>query len=299
VLEAYRQHVQERSEQGVVPKPLNPEWTAQLVELLKNPPAGEEEFLLDLITNRVPPGVDESAYVKAAFLSAIVNGETQSPLIDRAQAITLLGGMLGGYNIETLVNALDDAEVGDLAAEQLKSTLLVFDAFHDVVEKHEAGNARATAVLTSWAEGEWFTNRDAVPESIKTIVFKVTGETNTDDLSPAPDAWSRPDIPLHALAMYKMAREGLTPDDPGAVGPIKQIEAIKSKGLPVAFVGDVVGTGSSRKSATNSVLWFFGDDIPGVPNKRSGGICIGNKVAPIFYNTMEDAGALVFEAPVD
>jgi aconitate hydratase 2/2-methylisocitrate dehydratase len=189
--------------------------------------------------------------------------------------------------------------LGELAAEELKHTLLMFDAFHDVAEKAKSGNAHSQAVMQSWAEGEWFTNRDAVPESIKMIVFKVTGETNTDDLSPAPDAWSRPDIPLHALAMYKMAREGLTPDEPGKVGPMKQIEEIQSKGLPVAFVGDVVGTGSSRKSATNSVLWFFGEDMPGVPNKRSGGVCIGGKVAPIFYNTMEDAGALVFEAPVD
>jgi aconitate hydratase 2/2-methylisocitrate dehydratase len=299
VLEAYRSHVAERAAQGIVPKPLSAEWTAQLVELLENPPAGEEAFLVDLISNRVPPGVDEAAYVKAAFLSAIVRREARSPLIDRAHAIRLLGSMLGGYNIETLVTALDDVELGPLAAEQLKGTLLMFDAFHDVVERHAAGNTHASAVLTSWAEGEWFTSRPAVPESIRTTVFKVSGETNTDDLSPAPDAWSRPDIPLHALAMFKMAREGLQPDEPGAVGPIRQIEELKKKGHPIAFVGDVVGTGSSRKSATNSVLWFFGDDIPGVPNKRCGGVCIGGKVAPIFYNTMEDAGALVFEAPVE
>lgn len=299
MLEAYRQHVEERAAQGIPPKPLSAEWTAQLVDLLKSPPAGEDAFLLDLITNRVPPGVDEAAYVKAAFLAAIVNGEASSPLIDRAHALRLLGQMLGGYNIHTLVDALDDKELGPLAAEQLKGTLLMFDAFHDVVEKHEAGNAQASAVLTSWAEGEWFTNRPAVPETIRATVFKVSGETNTDDLSPAPDAWSRPDIPLHALAMYKMAREGLQPDEPGAIGPLQQIAALQAKGLPIAFVGDVVGTGSSRKSATNSVLWYFGEDSPGVPNKRSGGICLGGKVAPIFFNTMEDAGALVFEAPVD
>ncbi|WP_339639718.1 bifunctional aconitate hydratase 2/2-methylisocitrate dehydratase [uncultured Porticoccus sp.] len=299
MLEAYRQHVAERAAEGIPPKPLTPEWTADLVELLKNPPAGEEEFLLDLIANRVPPGVDEAAYVKAGFLSAVAKGEITCPLIDRPAAVTLLGNMHGGYNVETLVELLDDADLANDAAEQLKSTILVFDAFHDVAEKADAGNAQAKAVLQSWADAEWFTRQDAVPESIKAIVFKVTGETNTDDLSPAPDAWSRPDIPLHSLAAYKMTRDGLTPDEPGKIGPIKQIEEIKSKGLPVAFVGDVVGTGSSRKSATNSVLWFFGDDIPGVPNKRSGGICIGNKVAPIFFNTMEDAGALVFEAPVD
>ena len=299
MLEAYRQHVAERAAEGIPPKPLTPEWTADLVELLKNPPAGEEDFLLDLIANRVPPGVDEAAYVKAGFLSAVAKGEITCPLIDRPVAVTLLGNMHGGYNVETLVQLLDDADLANSAAEQLKSTILVFDAFHDVAEKADAGNAQAKAVLQSWADAEWFTRQDAVPESIKAIVFKVTGETNTDDLSPAPDAWSRPDIPLHALAAYKMTRDGLAPDEPGKIGPMKQIEDIKSKGLPVAFVGDVVGTGSSRKSATNSVLWFFGDDIPGVPNKRSGGICIGNKVAPIFFNTMEDAGALVFEAPVD
>lgn len=299
MLEAYRQHVADRAAQGIPPKPLTPEWTADLVELLKNPPAGEEEFLLDLIANRVPPGVDEAAYVKAGFLSAVTKGEASSPLIDRLAAVKLLGDMHGGYNVATLVELLDDAELASQAAEELKNTILVFDAFHDVAEKADAGNDNAKAVLQSWADAEWFTQEDAVPESIKAVVFKVTGETNTDDLSPAPDAWSRPDIPLHALAAYKMAREGLSPDEPGSIGPMKQIEDIKSKGLPVAFVGDVVGTGSSRKSATNSVLWFFGEDMPGVPNKRSGGICIGGKVAPIFFNTMEDAGALVFEAPVD
>ncbi len=299
MLEAYRSHVSERAAQGIPPKPLSAEQVAGLVELLKNPPQGEEQFLLDLITNRVPPGVDEAAYVKAGFLTAIAKGEATSPLIDRAKAVQLLGMMLGGYNIDTLVTLLDDSELGAGAAKELKHTLLMFDRFHDVADKAKAGNAHAKAVLQSWADGEWFTSRPEVPQSIKAAVFKVTGETNTDDLSPAPDAWSRPDIPLHALAMYKMAREGLTPDQPGAIGPMKQIEELQKKGIQIAFVGDVVGTGSSRKSATNSVLWFFGDDIPGVPNKRSGGICFGGKVAPIFYNTMEDAGALVFEAPVD
>lgn len=299
MLEAYRKHVAERAEEGVPPKPLNAEQVTGLIELLKNPPAGEEKILLVLLENRIPPGVDEAAYVKAGFLSAIVKGETESPLIDNQKAVKLLGMMLGGYNIETLVALLDSAELGELAAEQLKKTLLVFDAFHDVEEKAKEGNTNAVAVLKSWAEAEWFTRREAVPESIKVAVFKVSGETNTDDLSPAPDAWSRPDIPLHANAMYKMTREGLEPEEHGVTGPLKQIEAVKAKGLPVAFVGDVVGTGSSRKSATNSVLWFFGDDIPGVPNKRAGGICIGGKVAPIFFNTMEDAGALVFEAPVE
>lgn len=299
MLEAYRAHVAERATQNIPPKPLDPEWTAGLVELLKNPPAGEEEFLLDLIANRVPPGVDEAAYVKAGFLSAIVNGEASSPLIDRSTAVSLLGNMHGGYNVATLVALLDDNELADQAAEELKSTLLVFDAFYDVAEKADAGNVQAQAVMQSWADAEWFTSNDAVPQSIKVAVFKATGEINTDDLSPAQDAWSRPDIPLHARAMFKMTRDGMQPEEHGVTGPMSQIEELKARGLPVAFIGDVVGTGSSRKSATNSVLWFFGDDMPGVPNKRSGGICFGSKVAPIFFNTMEDAGALVFEAPVD
>jgi aconitate hydratase 2/2-methylisocitrate dehydratase len=295
VLEAYRKHVEERAAQGVVPQPLNAEQTAGLVELLKNPPAGEEQFLLDLITNRVPAGVDEAAYVKAGFLAAIAKGEATSPLISKQHAVELLGTMQGGYNIVTLVDLLDDAELSDTTAKELKHTLLMFDAFHDVAEKAKAGNANAKAVLQSWAEGEWFKNRAPVAEKVTLTVFKVTGETNTDDLSPAPDAWSRPDIPLHALAMLKMARDGITPDAPGSVGPLKQMEELTTKGFPIAYVGDVVGTGSSRKSATNSVLWFFGDDIPNVPNKRAGGFCFGTKIAPIFYNTMEDAGALPIE----
>ena len=299
MLEAYRTHVAERHLQGIPPKALDPEWTAGLVELLKNPPAGEEDFLVDLISNRVPPGVDEAAYVKASFLTALVNGEASSPLIDRKAAVKLLGNMHGGYNVATLVELLDDDELKTLAAEELKSTLLVFDAFHDVAQKSDAGNEHARAVMQSWADAEWFTSNDAVPQSIKVTVFKATGEINTDDLSPAQDAWSRPDIPLHARAMFKMTREGMHPEEHGVIGPMTQIEELKGRGLPVAFIGDVVGTGSSRKSATNSVLWFFGEDMPGVPNKRSGGICFGSKVAPIFFNTMEDAGALVFEAPVD
>ena len=292
MLAEYRKHVEERAAEGVPPKPLNPEWTAALVELLKNPPAGEEALLLELITHRVPPGVDAAAYVKAGFLSAIVRGEASSPLIDRAHAIRLLGMMLGGYNIATLIEALDDSELAPLAAGELKHTLLMFDAFHDVAEKANAGNTHAQEVLQSWADAEWFLERPEVPESMTVTVFKVPGETNTDDLSPAPDAWSRPDIPLHAKAMYKIPREGV--DNAEA-----QIDELRQRGYPVAFVGDVVGTGSSRKSATNSVLWYIGEDTPGVPNKRAGGICIGGKVAPIFFNTMEDSGALVFEAPVE
>ncbi len=291
MLEEYRNHVAERAAQGIPPKPLTAEQTAALVELLKNPPAGEEKELLELLENRIPPGVDEAAYVKAGFLSAIARGETTCDLLDRKKAVELLGMMQGGYNIETLVQLLDDAELAELAAAQLKDTLLVFDAFHDIKEKADAGNAHAQSILESWANAEWFLKKPEVPQVETYTVFKVAGETNTDDLSPAPDAWSRPDIPLHALAMYKMPREGIT-------NAKEQIEELKQKGHPVAFVGDVVGTGSSRKSATNSVLWYIGHDIAGVPNKRAGGVCIGGKIAPIFFNTMEDAGALPFEADV-
>ncbi len=299
MLEAYRVHVAERAAQNIPPKPLKAEQVAELVELLKAPPAGEEAFLLDLISNRVPPGVDEAAYVKAGFLSAIAKGETTCKLIDKPAAVKLLGNMHGGYNIETLVDLLADTGLGAAAAAELKHTLLMFEAFHDVAELASSGNPHAKAVLQSWADAEWFTSQPDVPASIKVSVFKVTGETNTDDLSPAQDAWSRPDIPLHALAMYKMTRDGLVPQEHGVIGPMQQIRALQERGLPVALVGDVVGTGSSRKSATNSVLWYFGQEIAGVPNKKSGGICIGGVVAPIFYNTMEDAGALVFEAPVE
>jgi len=298
VLEAYRQHVEERAAEGVPPKPLTAEQVAALIELLKAPPAGEEEFILDLITNRVPPGVDEAAYVKAGFLTAIAKGEATSPLIDKVHAVKLLGTMQGGYNISTLVELLDDAELAKEAGEQLKHTLLMFDAFHDVEERAKAGNTVAKDVMQSWAEAEWFLSKPALAEKITLTVFKVPGETNTDDLSPAPDAWSRPDIPLHANAMLKNEREGIVPEVPGTTGPLKQIEEVKAKGFPVAYVGDVVGTGSSRKSATNSVLWFFGDDIPYVPNKRAGGFCFGGKIAPIFFNTMEDAGALPVEMDV-
>ncbi len=298
MLEEYRKHVAERAAEGVVPKPLDATQTAALVELLKSPPKGEEEFLLDLIVNRVPPSVDEAAYVKAGFLTALAKGETTSPLITPEKAVELLGTMQGGYNIHALIEALDNDKLAPIAAKALSHTLLMFDSFYDVEEKAKAGNVYAKQIMQSWADGEWFTERPELAEKITVTVFKVTGETNTDDLSPAPDAWSRPDIPLHALAMLKNAREGIEPDQPGSVGPIKQIEALNKKGFPLAYVGDVVGTGSSRKSATNSVLWFMGDDIPYVPNKRGGGVVLGGKIAPIFFNTMEDAGALPIEVDV-
>ncbi|MEZ5588866.1 MAG: bifunctional aconitate hydratase 2/2-methylisocitrate dehydratase [Sedimenticolaceae bacterium] len=299
MLEAYRKHVEERATQGIPPLPLNAEQVNELVLLLKNPPAGEEQVLVDLLTDRVPPGVDEAAYVKAGFLAAVAKGEATSPLIDGHKAVELLGTMLGGYNIQPLIELLDDAELGELAAEQLKFTLLMFDAFHDVEEKAKAGNTNARAVIRSWADAEWFTRKPKLADEIKLTVFKVSGETNTDDLSPAQDAWSRPDIPLHALAMLKNARDGIEPDDAGKVGPMQAIGALKQKGLPLAYVGDVVGTGSSRKSATNSVLWHMGDDIPFVPNKRAGGVVLGGKIAPIFFNTVEDSGALPIECPVE
>ncbi|MFV0448998.1 MAG: bifunctional aconitate hydratase 2/2-methylisocitrate dehydratase [Vibrio sp.] len=298
MLEAYRKHVAERAAEGVVPKPLDAEQVVGLVELLKNPPQGEEEFILDLLENRIPPGVDEAAYVKAGFLTAVVKGEVTSPLLSRAKAAQLLGTMQGGYNIEPLVSLLDDAELAPIGVEALSHTLLMFDAFYDVEEKAKAGNEFAKQVLQSWADAEWFLSKPALQEKITLTVFKVTGETNTDDLSPAPDAWSRPDIPVHALAMLKNERDGINPDQPGSIGPIKQIEALKEKGHQLVYVGDVVGTGSSRKSATNSVLWFMGDDIPFVPNKRAGGYVLGGKIAPIFFNTMEDAGALPVEVDV-
>ena len=295
MLEAYRAHVAERAALGIPPLPLSKQQTAELVALLQNPPAGEEAFLVELLTHRVPAGVDDAAKVKAEFLAAVAKGSEKCALVSRAKATELLGTMLGGFNIKPMIDLLADAEVGAVAAAGLKKTLLMFDYFHDVKELAQKGNANAKAVMQSWANAEWFTSRPEVPASQKLTVFKVTGETNTDDLSPAPDAWSRPDIPLHALAMLKNARPGITPEEPGVRGPVKFLEQLAAKGNLVAYVGDVVGTGSSRKSATNSVLWFTGEDIPFVPNKRFGGVCLGSKIAPIFFNTMEDAGALPIE----
>lgn len=298
MLENYRAHVAERAALGIPPLPLSAVQTQELIELLKQPPAGQEAFLLNLLIHRVPAGVDDAAKVKASYLAAIAHGTEFCTLVDRQQATQLLGTMLGGYNLTALVGLLDDDVVAAAAADALKKTLLMFDHFHDVKEKADRGNAHAQAVLLSWANAEWFTSRPEVPASITLTVLKVTGETNTDDLSPAPDAWSRPDIPLHALAMLKNKRDGITPEEDGKRGPIRFIEDLRARGHLVAYVGDVVGTGSSRKSATNSVLWFTGEDIPFVPNKRFGGICLGAKIAPIFYNTMEDAGALPIELDV-
>ena len=274
MLKAYRDHVAERAEMGIVPKPLDANQVADLIELLKSPPEGEEEFLLELFTERVPAGVDQAAYVKASFLAAIADGEASSPLINDERAVEILGTMLGGYNIEPLIKALDNPRLADEAVQALSHTLLMFDAFYDVKEKADAGNDYAKKIVQSWADAEWFTSKETLPEKLTVTVFMVPGETNTDDLSPAPDAWSRPDIPLHALAMLKMPRDGLDVNG----DPLGKIEELKKKGHPVAYVGDVVGTGSSRKSATNSVLWTMGDDIPCIPNKRDAGYCFGAKI---------------------
>ena len=298
MLAEYRKAAAEREALGIPALALSAEQTAGLVELLQNPPKGEEDFLVHLLSHRVPPGVDDASKVKAEFLANVAKGSLKSPLVSPEKATELLGTMLGGYNIAPLVDLLDDAKLGPIAANGLKHTLLMFDAFNDVKEKADKGNANAKAVLQSWADAEWFTSRPKVAEKITVTVFKVSGETNTDDLSPAPDAWSRPDIPLHALAMLKNPRDGITPDKSGEVGPIKTLEELKAKGNLVAYVGDVVGTGSSRKSATKSVIWHTGQDIPFVPNKRFGGVCLGGKIAPIFFNTQEDSGALPIEVDV-
>lgn len=300
MLQAYREHAAERAALGIPPLPLDAKQTAELIELIKSPPQGEEAFLLDLLTHRVPPGVDDAAKVKASFLSAVAHGDLPVSMLNKAKATELLGTMVGGYNVKPLIDLLDHKEVATVAAESLKKTLLMFDFFHDVAEKSKAGNANATAVIQSWADAEWFTCRPEVAKKITVSVFKVPGETNTDDLSPAPDAWSRPDIPLHYLAMLKNTRPdaAFKPEEDGKRGPMAFIEEMKKKGHLLAYVGDVVGTGSSRKSATNSIIWGFGEDIPFVPNKRFGGVTLGAKIAPIFFNTQEDSGALPIEVDV-
>ena len=297
-LTTYRAHVAERAALGIPPLPLSAQQTAEMIELVKAPPAGEDAYLMDLLTHRVPPGVDDAAKVKASFLAAVAHGDISVGLVSKAKATELLGTMVGGYNVKPLIDLLDDKDVAAVAAAALKKTLLMFDFFHDVAEKAKAGSAVAKDVMQSWANAEWFTSRPEVAKKITVSVFKVTGETNTDDLSPAPDAWSRPDIPLHYLAMLKNARPGITPEEDGKRGPMKFIDELKAKGNLVAYVGDVVGTGSSRKSATNSIIWGFGEDIPFVPNKRFGGVTLGGKIAPIFFNTQEDSGALPIEVDV-
>lgn len=308
-LDSYDEHVTERSQLagglGVAPKPLDSSQVDALISEIKSADSGpatdeEKERMVDILSQRVPPGVDEAAYVKAAYLSAIALGKEAPTLVSRESAVELLGTMQGGYNVDTLVTLLEDSDekIAALAADQLKDTLLVFDAFYDIEELYKKGNKYAESVLKSWADAEWYLKKSPVAEKISVTVFKVSGETNTDDLSPAQDAWSRPDIPLHAVAMLKNSRDGINPEKDGEIGPLNQIKDLQEKGFPLAYVGDVVGTGSSRKSATNSVLWFMGDDIPYVPNMKTGGVCIGGKIAPIFFNTMEDSGALPLEMDV-
>ncbi|MDO9568491.1 MAG: aconitate hydratase B, partial [Hydrogenophaga sp.] len=299
-LSDYRAHAAERAALGIPPLALDAKQVAALIELIKAPPAGEDAFLMDLLTHRVPPGVDDAAKVKASFLAAVAHGDIQVALISKAKATELLGTMVGGYNVHPLIELLDDAEVAAVAGAALKKTLLMFDYFNDVAEKAKAGNAVAQEVMQSWADGEWFTSRPEVDQKITVTVFKVPGETNTDDLSPAPDATTRPDIPMHYLAMLKNTRPdaAFKPEEDGKRGPMQFIEDLKKKGHLVAYVGDVVGTGSSRKSATNSVVWATGQDIPFVPNKRFGGVTLGGKIAPIFFNTQEDSGSLPIEVDV-
>ena len=289
MLNEYKIHEQERAEQNIPPLPLDPDQTSQLVDLLKADHE-ESELLLYLLKERVPAGVDQSAYVKAAFLADITTGKTTSPYLSKLEAVKLLGTMLGGYNIQPLIACLKTDDLGEEAANALSKTLLIFDAFNEIFDLSKT-NSYAKTVVDAWAEGKWFTEKSEIPNQIKLTVYKVPGEINTDDLSPATDAWSRPDIPLHALAMFKMPREGLTT-------PLETLEKLKEKGNPLVFVGDVVGTGSSRKSATNSVLWHMGDDISCIPNKKEGGFCFGSKIAPIFFNTLEDSGAFPIELDV-
>ena len=289
MLNEYKIHEQERAEQNIPPLPLDPDQTSQLVDLLKADHE-ESELLLYLLKERVPAGVDQSAYVKAAFLADITTGKTTSPYLSKLEAVKLLGTMLGGYNIQPLIACLKTDDLGEEAANALSKTLLIFDAFNEIFDLSKT-NSYAKTVVDAWAEGKWFTEKSEIPNQIKLTVYKVPGEINTDDLSPATDAWSRPDIPLHALAMFKMPREGLTT-------PLETLETLKEKGNPLVFVGDVVGTGSSRKSATNSVLWHMGDDISCIPNKKEGGFCFGSKIAPIFFNTLEDSGAFPIELDV-
>jgi len=289
MLKSYKKHADERAKQGVPPLPLDANQTSKLVDLLKSEHE-ESELLLFLLKERVPAGVDQSAYVKAAFLSDLTTEKTSSPYISKEEAVQILGTMLGGYNIQPLIKCLEIEGLGEIASNVLSNTLLIFDAFNEIFELSKT-NKHAKNVINAWAEGKWFTDKPEMPNQIKLTVYKVSGEINTDDLSPATDAWSRPDIPLHALSMFKMPREGLDK-------PLETIEKLKEKGNPLVFVGDVVGTGSSRKSATNSVLWHMGDEIPCIPNKKEGGFCFGGKIAPIFFNTLEDSGAFPIEMDV-
>ena len=297
-LQKYYEQAEQRKSAGIEPLALNVEFTKELVELLKTPPVGSEQELMHLLKDRVNPGVDDSSKVKADFLYEVATGKTVSPVVDKKTAVALLGNMKGGFNVSYLISLLEDPALAEDAMEALENTLLIYNAFDDVAKLADKGNASARKLIERWADATWFTKRETYPKSVTLTVFKVAGETNTDDFSPAPDAWSRPDIPLHALAMYKISREDLKADVEGVKGPVSTIEKLKSAGYPLMFVGDVVGTGSSRKSAANSLIWHIGHDIEGVPNKRAGGVVVGGKIAPIFYTTLEDSGALPIEADV-
>ena len=290
----------ERKRLGLEPLPLTRAQTEELCELLKNPPEGSDKILVSLLRNRVNPGVDEASKVKAEFLYALCTNEIECPVISAQQAVEMLGLMKGGYNVALLIKLLssNDENIAAAAVDALADTLLIYDAFDEVADLCKKGNGSAKDLMQRWAEATWFTSKEKLPETITLTVFKVPGEINTDDFSPGPDAWSRPDIPLHAQAMFKIAREGIVPDVEGVKGPVSMIASLKEKGYPLLFAGDVVGTGSSRKRAANSLIWHIGRDIEGVPNKREGGFVVGGKIAPIFYTTLEDSGALPFEADV-
>ncbi len=287
MLDLYLSNQIKRKNQGLPSLSLNVEQTISLVELLKKDSVQDSDLLLDLLENRVPAGVDQAAFVKAAFLNDLASNKTYSPYIDDVYAIQLLGTMLGGYNVQSLITLLE-TDKAELAVKALAKIILIFDAFYDVEKLHKDGNSHATNLLNLWAEAEWFTSKNIIPEVLKVIIFKADGETNTDDLSPAQDAWSRVDIPLHAKSMFINKIPNI----------FKIIDKLKSKNLPIVFTGDIVGTGSSRKSAINSLQWHFGHQIPFIPNKNSGGIILGAKIAPIFFNTAEDSGALPIECDV-
>lgn len=297
-MKEYDQHIINRAKIGITPKPLNAQQTTQLIKLLQDPVIHNKKYLLNLLIHHVPPGVDEAAYVKVKFLTSIFTEKTVCTVISKQQSIKFLGTMQGGYNVPALINALNYPELAPIATNALKHTLLIFNNFEKIYKKSKSGNKYAATILHSWAHAEWFNALPEITKKITVTVFKVPGETNTDDLSPAIDAWSRPDIPLHALSMLKHPREGIIPDQPGTIGPVTQIKQLKKQGFPIAYVGDIIGTGSSRKSAVNSILWFIGKDIPYVPNKKTGGIILGGKIAPIFFNTIEDAGGLPIELNV-
>ncbi len=293
-----KESIECRERLNIIPEVLNCNQVEDLINELKNDISHDKDFLMYQFKERILPGVDNTSRLKANFLYDIACQRIYSPYINKNEAVSILGTMNGGYSVQALVRLLD-TELGERACNSLKNNILIFDYFYDIENKYKHGNPFSKELLESWANAEWFTKKNGLDEKITLTCFKVNGEINTDDLSPAQDAWSRPDIPLHAQSMLKVPRDGITPDVPYEIGPIETINWLKQKGNKIAFVGDVVGTGSSRKSATNSILWHFGENIPFIPNKKNGGFCFGEKIAPIFFNTMEDSGALPIEMPVN